>query len=343
MKKKGFTLVELLVVIAIIALLMGILLPALARVKMLAVRMVCGSNLSSIGKSMMIYSNENDNLYPRSGWRYTMWGNRTRNWKGETRLEAYGRQMSTATQASQSTASIGSCFYLLIKYADLVPKNFICKGDAGSVEFPIKDIIDADLPSGKQMVDFAEAWDFGNTPAKHYSYSLQNPFITIHRAANGRIVFDMYPVTPDGSPEKPIASDRNPYLDFYAKGLQVQQIFGYLDGKHKYDIEEEPYWDNDDGYIDVDKTSNSASHQREGQNVLFNDHHVKFEPFPNCGIDKDNIFKWWTVDRPDDQQKQLGYLFDDSRGNPTTDGSGWVSGDEDAVLISEEKTMASLR
>ncbi|MHC4114802.1 MAG: type II secretion system protein, partial [Planctomycetota bacterium] len=58
MKRKGFTLVELLVVIAIIALLMGILMPALAKVKQLAARMVCGSHLSGIGKAMLVYAND---------------------------------------------------------------------------------------------------------------------------------------------------------------------------------------------------------------------------------------------------------------------------------------------
>ena len=55
MKTKGFTLVELLVVIAIMALLMGILLPALAKVRQLAYRMACGANQRSVGSAMMVY------------------------------------------------------------------------------------------------------------------------------------------------------------------------------------------------------------------------------------------------------------------------------------------------
>ena len=70
MKRKGFTLIELLVVISIIALLMSILMPALARVRELASRVVCGTNLSGIGKAMGIYANNNESgRFPRAGGR----------------------------------------------------------------------------------------------------------------------------------------------------------------------------------------------------------------------------------------------------------------------------------
>jgi len=47
-----------------VALMMGILMPALARVRQISHRMVCGANISALGKAMLIYANDNNDMYP---------------------------------------------------------------------------------------------------------------------------------------------------------------------------------------------------------------------------------------------------------------------------------------
>jgi prepilin-type processing-associated H-X9-DG protein len=72
----------------LMALLLGILMPALARTRQIAFRMVCGTNLSGLSKAMMIYANDYDDQYPTP----EKWCD------------------------------------LLIEYCEVAPQSFICKG-----------------------------------------------------------------------------------------------------------------------------------------------------------------------------------------------------------------------
>ncbi|UCC23512.1 MAG: type II secretion system protein [Planctomycetota bacterium] len=286
MKRQALTLLDLLIVIAIIALFTAVLLPARAAVRQNAYRMVCGSNLSAIGRAMLSYSNDNREQYPKAGWPNSPWST-----DGELRhwYDQIGRQYGKPGSPVTITAS----FYLLIKYADLIPQQFVCRGDLGTRVFSLSDVKDGILPP--EVNDITQVWDFGAkqdmktgyVAGQYCSYSYHMPYYRTYYEPG-------FPVTPASHPASPLCGDRRPYLDKNARP--------YLEGKCcGGDPDEEcPTWHADDYYYDPDRTGNSACHGREGQNILFNDGHVLFAQYPNVGINNDNVWKnWITTDVPE--------------------------------------------
>ena len=197
-------------------------------------RMVCGTNLSGIGKAMLIYSNDYDDKLPRTGG-------------------------VNSTYAQGGVGTVSSCFYLLVKYAEVTPKSFLCLSDSGAKPFdPTK--------YGARDRDLALLWDFGPEPWKHCSYSYHMPF-------------GPYALTTSCERGMAVAADRNPWID--------SPFVNYRKDFRKFDP---------DGKRKALQAGNTISHHGDGQNVLFLDSPVSFEKGSFCGVNDDNIYTYWDGD-----------------------------------------------
>ena len=320
---------ELLVVIAIIALLMGVLMPALAQVRRLAQRIICGTNLSGIGKACTVYANDNEEDFPRAGGRGSKWdtdqGGQILKWDAESTTSKTAEAVAFGDPPNANTATITSCFFLLIKYTDGTPKLFVCKGDIGTSVFKL-----SDAGTNTNLADLTDVHDFGieahtgKVPGEYSSYSYHLPFSN----DNGN-----NPLNSSSRSGSPLAADRNPFMDENALDLYLSTTGLSVVGE-----DEDPSWKNSE-FSDPDKVRNTAAHQREGQNVLYVDAHVAFEKAPNVGIEDDNIYICWVSNYPQTtvtakENMQLG----EQSGMPNTKKGDKKWGpykQEDAFLVNE--------
>ncbi|MBN1818304.1 MAG: type II secretion system protein [Sedimentisphaerales bacterium] len=272
MKKKGFTLIELLVVIAIIAMLLAILMPALNKVKKIAQRVVCGTNLKGLGTAQSVYANDYEDQFTRQGAGISglTWNTSFAGWQSPT---------DPWRAVGTTEITIGASLYLLVREADVSPKSFVCTA-GGQTAFDGRNDNDLDL---------VELWDFGSIdkgstavigtgPTNCVSYSFHDPY---GRYAAGGTATASFAVMADKSPWFDSKLSKN------SSGTNETNWTGRISPLGDY-------WARSCAKWEIQR-ANSYPHAREGQNVLYGDGHSSYEKESDCGVKHDNIY---TIQRP---------------------------------------------
>lgn len=323
MKKKGFTLIELLVVIAIIAMLMAILMPALGRVRRLAQRLICGTNLKGLGTATMVYANDNNDEYPIAGGPgndvWATYDNQDDYWD-DTEMDWTGVQNVT----------VSASLYLLVRNADVSPKSFVCQS-SDQKEFTG---VGAEETSAGKRPDLTELWDFGSDtqdefeeyPQKCVSYSYHLPY----EGSNSM----KFPLSASSQAGMAVMADKNPWFDPALQEGGTVDNTTYMNIIDELNLGEEPTggdWSSLETWRE--QVANSNAHMREGQNVLFNDGSTRFEKRSDIGVQNDNIYTGRVGAGPvwDEVARRCGA----GRRNP---GQGVpIRASEDSLLVNDDQ------
>lgn len=178
--RHGFTLIELLVVIAIIAVLMGILIPALERAREQANLARCANNLHQIGTALIIYANDNHGDFPRTTYV-----------PGAPLSYGTGAAASDPWQAGGPAPNDVTAAVFMLVRAGLPTKVLTC---------PYTDVNVFEPDKAPDAVNRSNFTDY----TKNLGYSYANPY------PDAPVVQAGYVLTNHLSPAFPIFADLNP-------------------------------------------------------------------------------------------------------------------------------------
>ena len=245
----------LVIVIAVISVLfiVGIVIPAITAARGPSGRVKCASNLRQIGQGLACYA-ANNRCYPRTFYDSTQPISFKPDFTGGAKTSPVSNAFTSEGKGNVGPNNTLAAMFLLVRTTELSAEVFVCPNS--------KQQKDTFTTGGIQLT----SRDVSNfSSADNISYSFANPYPTTEAAALG------YKWSLNMPAEFVIAADRN---DGFIAPADAAKVAG-LNSAHSQTQQQ---------------LANSRNHDREGQNVLYNDGSVGWVQTMWVGAGNDGIY-----------------------------------------------------